>query len=235
MRGEQDVRPVFFILHPPSPLARASNNLHSSIHGALSNALGKFHSPRRETITCNRNKGFTASPSYGPRSVFFLGFAICYSCSGIIEGNRTEVLVSVTDGNRLGAKALMDALSSSAERVDVESGVWLVGGGLGVAPFPDDWAEPMESGGGPEEVERALAWIRLQSVGLSDGMKPFLPSGTPTRTGLPGWAARMDHILVSREGVDVVSAKVVGAIGERRSSTLLLEWERSARDATFQV
>ena len=150
-------------------------------------------------------------------------------------GNRTEVLVSVTDGNRLGATALMDALSSSAERVDVESGVWLVGGGLGVAPFPDDWAEPMESGGGPEEVERALAWIRLQSVGLSDGMKPFLPSGTPTRTGLPGWAARMDHILVSREGVDVVSAKVVGAIGERRSSTLLLEWERSARDATFQV
>ena len=45
----------------------------------------------------------------------------------------------------------------------------------------------------------------------------------------------MDHILVSREGVDAVSAKVVGAIGERRSSTLLLEWERSARDATFQV
>ena len=43
----------------------------------------------------------------------------------------------------------MDALSSSAERVDVESGVWLVGGGLGVAPFPDDWAEPMESGEGP--------------------------------------------------------------------------------------
>ena len=136
------------------------------------------------------------------------------------------VFFSVTDGGGEGEQALMTALYDVVQPFEIAGEPWFIAGGLGVAPFPDDWTPMGVQTRGEKNAELGRSWIRLLSAGLTDGLKPFVPSGTATRAEWgEGIGARMDHILVSREGVFVRTAGVVGEVSRRRRPALILHWE----------
>lgn len=136
------------------------------------------------------------------------------------------VFFSVTDGGGEGEQALMTALCDVVQRFETTKEPWFIAGGFGVAPFPDDWTSMGVQVCEEKNTKLGQTWIRLLSAGLTDGLKPFVPSGTATRAEWgEGIGARMDHILVSREGVFVRSAGIFGEVSRRERASLVLHWE----------